>query len=125
MELVRTLKEGQLVECYRNLRTKNFSIRDNKTKLVVARGNGFLLSNVTCKVSESGRQRVVTSGQKNVHAFVQGIYEGEVDLNTATMTELYYNPFEYDSFINKATGKPIVKIRLVYFKDNKCWIPND
>jgi len=63
------------VEVYWNLHKSLFSMRamsgPNKG-LVVAHCNRIVLETVSLSVSEKGRQKVLTSGQKNVHAFIRG-----------------------------------------------------
>ena len=118
----RTLTKNDVVECYRNLHKNAFSIRNKKSKLVVAIGNGFILENVICKVSEKGRQRVINEKRKNVHSVLIGEYIGQATINTSTLDELYYNPYTLNSFINKRTSEPVTNVEKVYFYNNKCYI---
>ena len=53
---------------YRNLHTKGFSMR-YKGK-VIQRPFCFRAYNVSFKVNEKGRQRVIKERQKNVHTFI-------------------------------------------------------
>lgn len=118
----KTLVQNQVVECYRNLHKKAFSIRDKHSKRVVASGNSFVLDDVRIRVSEVARQRVIKEKQKNVHAWLIGSYSGIVDIDTSSMIELYYNPYKHDSFIRLDNKQPVHNMSRVYFKDNKCWI---
>ena len=119
----RTLVIGQQVEVYRNLnRGKVFSIKDKKTGLVVAWADRFMIENVICKVREGGRQRVIKDKRKNVHAFLVSNYAGECEMDISTMNELYYDPFNLDSFINKETGEKVIDVESVYFEDGKAFI---
>ena len=71
------------------------------------------------KVRESGRQRMLASKRRNVHAYVIGalldhVHPAEdksmlaIDGRTA-----YYNPFQYDSFVDRETETPLQKANIV------------
>lgn len=57
---------------YRNLTNGKLSVKDTKTGLVIGWCDDIYLSDVNFIVSEKGRQRVIDTGHKNVHAYVQG-----------------------------------------------------
>lgn len=120
----RTLEIGQSVEIYRNLNSKGkiFSIKDKKTGLVVAHADKFLIKDVVCKVREGGRQRVIREKRKNVHATVIGKYIGENEVETNQLDELYYDPYELDSFVNKRTSERITESTSVYFQEGKAYL---
>jgi hypothetical protein len=109
---------------YFNLHKKCFSIKalegPNKGR-VIGHANDVLLSDVTFKVSEAGRQRVLREQRKNVHAGVcgtlvtqdefiglwssrSGDYQGDYDDQRVT-----YNPYKYDSFVLAESEVPIKK----------------
>ena len=67
--------DKQRVQIYKNLHNGMWSIRCTRSKLVIAHASYVVLSDVTFKVSEAGRQRVIREGKKNVHAFAEGILE--------------------------------------------------
>lgn len=118
----RKLEYAQEVSVYRNLNRKCFSVRDKKTGLVVAYADKFRIENVKCKVSETGRQRVLRRKQKNVHATLDGLYIGNCEMDISQMDEVYYDPYTLDSFINKRTGEKLTEIDLVYFEDGKAYM---
>ena len=120
----RTLNQGQIVQVYRNLNApgKVFSIKDKKSELVLAHGDSFIIEDITCKVSEAGRQRVLRDKRKNVHAVLLGRYVGESGLDTSNLNELYYDPYTLDSFVNKTTGESVNCVEVIYFRDGKAWI---
>ena len=65
------------------------------------------LENVTFKVSEAGRQRVLREGRKNVHAYIIGdLVDGRPLTEGETVT---YNPYKFSSFVLKDTEAPIHK----------------
>ena len=119
----RSLELNQQVEVYRNLnKGRVFSIKDKKSGLVVAIGDKFKVENVTCKVREGGRQRVIKEKRKGVHAFLISTYAGECEMDISKMNELTYNPYTMDSFINKDTGEKVFSVDFVYFEDGKAYI---
>ena len=96
--------------------------------LVVAHAGSLSLINTKCKVSEKGRQRVLESGRKNVHAGIEGELES-ADIRTELRTmpnmpyfymtrhmemsrlkdgnrycQITYNPRKYESFVTLDGG---------------------
>lgn len=119
----RQLMQGQLVEVYRNLHSgQDFSVRDKKTRLVLATGTAFLLQDVQPHISLAGQLRVRTEQRKNVHCLLVGKFGGHVELDTAVLDELYYNPYALDGFINKRTNEPVCNAEQVYFSQGKAWL---
>lgn len=110
------LKEGDKVFVYFHLRKKLFSVRSQKTRLVVAHLTDVNLVNAEFIVSQKGRERVLKEKVKNVHAGVVGIYtEKNEALNTEKAT---YNPYKYDSFINIKNGEKVLKADFVNLNVN-------
>ena len=101
MELI-----GKRVEVYFNLHKKVYSVRDKKTKLVIAHLNNIDLGDVIFKVSQSGRKRVLAEKRKNVHAFVEGTILGYSTL-CSDMVGITYNPYKYDSFVIRGNEKAV------------------
>jgi hypothetical protein len=97
---------------YWNLHKNCWSIRDEKTKRVIHHRNEATLYDVTFKVSQAGRQRVLREGRKNVHAGAIGYLLNEANLIPSPEiyhTKVTYNPYKYDSFINAGTKEPVSK----------------
>lgn len=97
-----------LVRVYRNLHKKCLSVQAkvNGRWKVIKHVNSIYLEDVTFKVSQAGRQRVLRENKKNVHAFVIGWYsELYNDAVTAVPPSLFnvkrvcYNPYKHDSFV--------------------------
>jgi hypothetical protein len=61
------------------------------------------LQDVSFKVSELGRQRVLREKRKNVHAFIEG--EEISFCGYANTTKVTYNPYKYEKF---TTGEKYV-----------------
>jgi hypothetical protein len=95
---------------YYNLHRHTFSIQHRIDGRWLVRGyaDEVMLRDVTFKVSEGGRQRVIREGRKNVHAYVRGTL---VDQTPATPVAATYNPYKYESFVEKDTGAPIYSAR--------------
>ncbi|AYD87114.1 hypothetical protein SEA_NICOLETERA_87 [Mycobacterium phage NicoleTera] len=74
---------------------------------VIARHNHVVLRNVTGKVSEAGRQRVLREGRKNVHAGLVGeLVQGEAVILSHDARKVTYNPRKYSTFVYTDTETP-------------------
>jgi hypothetical protein len=116
----RTLEVGQEVFVYFNLHKKVFSVKDVKTGLVVAHTETIALEDVTFKVSEAGRQRVLKEQRKNVHAGVRGKYTGTLTTNQLGR-EATYNPYKFSSFVDKSSEEPLKEARVVHLENKKVY----
>jgi hypothetical protein len=94
-------------EVYFNLHKHTFSMVQNG--LVVLHSDVIVLEDVTFKVSEAGRQRVLAEGRKNVHAKVYGNFvKAELEQGEGFgWSEAYYNPYKVSTFVDVDTGEPI------------------
>ncbi len=97
---------------YFNLRRKLFSVRSVDTGLVIAHVTDIKLRDVKFKVSEAGRQRVLKSGVKNVHAGVQGIVDCDVQFSAYDRL-VRYNPFKFATFVD-GRGRAVYQARVVH-----------
>jgi len=94
------------VKVYRNLHNGKFSITQRGA--VVGHCSELKMQKCMFLVNQAGRQRVIATKHKNVHAFICGFI---VDLNTEyvkgwQVLDVYYNPYQYSSFVYKnAYGK--------------------
>lgn len=95
------------VHVYKNIRQKKFSIRQNGR--VVAHLDKVLLKDCEFKVQPAGRQKVLDTKTKNVHAYVKGFI---VSSTPKLVTQVYYNPYKYSCFVSD-------EYRPVY-KSNYC-----
>lgn len=95
------------VKVYKNLHNGMYSIQamhgDNKGR-VVGYATRLLLDDVTFKVSESGRQRVINEKRKNVHAYVCGTLRHALDyiVRLENIPLEIQQPFEHDCDIKVA-----------------------
>lgn len=110
---------------YFNLHKKCFSIKalegEQKGRVIIHAESAGLL-NVTFKVSEAGRQRVLREKRKNVHAGVVGdLISYRLDVNQPPIKvgqsfdswedckpiAVSYNPYRAGSFFDITNGAPV------------------
>lgn len=102
---------------YRNLHTGTFSVKHKGR--VIDHPTNILCDCCSFVVHEKGRQRVITTKRKNVHALVT------CESYVANTDELFggsitYNPYTHDSF--KTDSGSISKASKVLLKNNKMFL---
>lgn len=106
---------------YFNLHKKVFSVKalegDRKGR-VVAHREYVMLENVTFKVSEAGRQRVLAERRKNVHAGAVGEWRDDVAVLKDDVA-VTYNPYKYTTFVNKETEQPVYTARRAVLQNKR------
>jgi hypothetical protein len=102
---------GKSVMVYRNLHNGKFSVLDRKTYRLLCHASSICLSSVEFKVREGGRQRVIKTKSKNVHAFVCGVVTESVCADES-FEDVSYNPYRAGSFFLKKNNRNI----------NKCFL---
>lgn len=127
---------------YFNLHQKCLSVKslegEHKGK-VIAHVHSAQLAGVEFKVSEAGRQRVITEQKKNVHAGIIGeLWNADIkrfrfELNQEDresiswfdpmahdhhrLTDVTYNPYKYKTFVHKLDdSQPILTSKFVSIK---------
>lgn len=95
------------------LKSPFFSIKDTSTGKVIGHDTKIMLRDATFKVLESGRQRVIATGRKNVHAGAVGFISEEEPRELSI--KVTYNPYKYNSFVKKEDETPIKNAKLVSF----------
>lgn len=109
----------QKVDIYWNLHKSCFSIRDRDSGKVTAHAAWFRLENARFIVQPAGRQRVLETRRKAVHAFIRGELS---EYGTGPwlpvpkaigFESLAYNPFKGDSFYRVTDGHPLESARVV------------
>ena len=110
---------------YRNLRTKTWSKRSTKGRVVGHPLEIFLLD-ATFHVSQAVRVRVVANKKKEVHAGVRGtpspLLAGGV---IGEKVEVTYNPYHYISFVRKDNLEKVSSADAVHMDHNmKVWAFN-
>lgn len=103
------------VEVYFNLHKKTFSVRSAKSGKVLLHTDEVHIENPEFVVRQSGRNRVLSEGRKNVHAFVRGDATFFRYTNSPPLDTLTYNPYKYASFVDKQTEEPV-------YKASRAWL---
>lgn len=106
---------GTDVDVYWNLHKGAWSVRDRKTRLVVARVDAITLTDVQFKVSAAGNARVRSEGRKNVHAFARGRLETiGADVFDPAGRSITYNPYKYTTFVTADDEVPVRFARMAW-----------
>lgn len=99
-------------EIYWNLHKKLYSVR--RDGIVQLHAQAFILSDVKLAVQPAGRQRVLDTGRKNVHAFVRGRevgvyehYQTPEHWETGEFKLIGYNPWLHPTFYEVFTQQPV------------------
>jgi hypothetical protein len=118
---------GLRVYVYFNLHRKCFSVKalegEHKGR-VVHHTDSLHLVDATFKVSQKGRERVLRTKRKNVHAGVVGTFVTDSHwlskLNRADPAlcshPVTYNPYKYSQFVDVGTLKPVHTAEAVYLR---------
>ena len=142
--LIRILIMKSKTQVYFNLHKKMLSVRVNGK--VVAHAPAIVLDNPTFHVSEAGRQRVLKSRRKNVHAWVSGDWNGWLhtgiyaaigsvireesgaktllsflDHIIRDSVEVTYNPYKFSTFVLAKDGSPIKNARYAVIHGKKIY----
>lgn len=115
----REVKEGCRSKVYYNLHKHTFSVQQKG--LVVLHLDMVVMNDAEFRVNETGRQRVLKEKRKNVHAFVNGSLSFSTEDVDSSYREAAYNPYLYDSFVDKETGQRINKADKVILRDKKIF----
>lgn len=107
------------VKVYRNLRRKCYSIQYKGR--VIEHARQVTLLNVRFHVNENGRQRVLKTGHKNVHAYAIGVWT-EQNIPHTLNGRVTYNPFRDGSFYNVHTNAPVEFAQYALLDEHGIWI---
>lgn len=103
---------------YKNLHKDCWSVRSNKTRLVIAHRYNLVLKNCVLRVSEISRQRVIREKRKNVHAGISGFVTTKGDGN---WVRIGYNPYKSGYFYVITTGEPVYSAKFVRFVGSEVY----
>lgn len=99
------------VRVFKNFKHGCYSImQDGRLK---ASAKQVRLTDVEFRVRESGRQRMLRGGPKNVHAFAVGRLldyvhpEDARNLGHVSGRGVFYNPYRFGSFVDHVTETPV------------------
>ena len=91
---------------YKNLHKDCWSIKQDG--LVKAHTHDLEMWDCAFHVNAKGRAKVLEEKRKNVHAGIKGyIDEHGVSAIEYPLHAVTYNPYKYDSFVDKTTEEPI------------------
>lgn len=105
------------VYVYRNLHTGDFSVR--QSGIVIGHTDSILLQDCRFLVSQKGRQRVIRTGRKNVHAGVSGYNSGDM-LKIEYLTPVKYNPYKTMFFM--CGDVPVHESKYVLLENNEVFV---
>ena len=100
---------------YKNLHKDCWSIKQDG--LVKAHAEEVRMWDCAFQVNAKGRQKVLDEQRKNVHAGIKGYIDN--DQQVPSGVEVTYNPYKYDSFVDKATELPIYSSLFTTLTKNK------
>lgn len=101
-------------DVYRNLHKGGFSVRDRSTGRVVAVVKNLLAYDCDLVVQPTGRERVLQSGRKSVHAFVRcnKVVVPDAPVEANKCAALHYNPYVADHFYTTPNTRTSPKSRI-------------
>ena len=101
---------------YKNLHRDCWSVKQDG--LVKAHADEIEMWDCSFRVNQKGREKVLNEKRKNVHAGILGRIS---DVGTTVMvgTEVTYNPYKYNSFVDKNTEYPIYYSGFATLTQNK------
>lgn len=109
--------------CYFNFHKKKISVqkKNNGVWKVVRHADAIVLEDVTFRVSEAGRNRVLQKKRKNVHAYICGNETG-IFHHDKKLTAVNYNPYLFNYFFEKDSEHPVYKASSVLICGKKIII---
>lgn len=115
----REVLKNHYSKAYFNLHKHCFSLKQKG--LVTLHSEGIRLTDVTFTVNEKNRQKVLKEKTKNVHAFVNGNYNGIPESVPEGFRQAYYNPYKVSSFVDKETGEKLTGAAVVILLNKEIW----
>lgn len=102
--------------CYWNLTKHVWSLLNPRSGHVDGHAGRLVLENVTFRVREGGRQRVLAEQVKNVHAFATGVVlepgddpETLAEWDKLAPVAVSYNPYKAGTFVRRKDEQPIFR----------------
>jgi FMN-dependent NADH-azoreductase len=117
------MKNKLIVRVYFNLHKRRFSVLTKQEKgwRLAQHTDHITLHDITFKVSEAGRQRVLREKRENVHAYVQGTVGFMGGSEAVEMSAVNYNPYKASTFMKD--GSPIHTARSAVLTVGSTQIP--
>jgi hypothetical protein len=106
---------------YKNLHKDCWSIKQDG--LVKAHATSVEMWDCSFRVNAKGRAKVLEEKRKNVHAGVIGYIDclGQGDF-TRIEQQVTYNPYKYDSFVDKTTEEPVYYSSFAHLRHNQVLV---
>ena len=108
----RILDPDKPVQVYKNLHKNQWSIKQGS--LVIAHADNLIMRQCKFKVNETGRQKVLKTQSKNVHAVIEGFICDKIPDDTYSSDDdchyyrcVSYNPYKFSFFYDKNDYSPI------------------
>lgn len=102
------IDKSKPVKVYKNLHKDCYSVQQDG--IVVAWVNNLILTEAQFLVNKAGRNKVLETKKKNVHAFVSGYWTPTWDFGSTVFVS--YNPYKADCFLAEKTT-PINRAKAV------------
>jgi hypothetical protein len=105
-------RKSKILRIYRNLNTGTLSAQEKTSKgwRVTMHPSKVKLKNAKFKVNQTGRKKVLSSKQKNVHAVIEGeLVDNKTPINGLAIT---YDPYKTSQFVLES-GKKVFEAELV------------
>ena len=122
----RMVSDTQRVQVYRNLNKGRglpvYSVKDAHSGLVLGHSKLVILRNVIFSVSPVGRQKVIDTGHKNVHAYATGNYAFLWQNVDKTVNRVIYDPYKHKTFVLENTLEPVYKASQAIIGPNGVYI---
>lgn len=110
---------------YKNLHKNIWSVKNKKTRLVIAHEDKVYLKDCKFIVQKAGRERVRKEKKNNIHAFIEGELISKEEAYTLMSVESFpraiiYDPYLYDTFMSCSLSsglEPIFTSPLVFLEE--------
>jgi hypothetical protein len=98
------IKKDRPVYVYKNLHKDCWSVKQHGlVKAHIPAGEPVAMWDCYFHVDVKGREKVIKEQRKNVHAFVKGYLQEFCHLDTnGKEVEVTYNPYKYETFVDKS-----------------------
>jgi hypothetical protein len=110
---------------YYNLHRKCWSVQEKipgRGWIVIDHASEIMLEDVSFQVSEAGRQRVIRTKRKNVHAFGMGKRIDPICkayLSDPCWERISYTPYIAGHFFYLKDGLPVREARFAHFRSDR------
>ena len=104
------------IHVYWNLNKKCWSVRHKG--LIIKHLKTMTMQDCSFHVQPAGRERVVKTKVKQVHAYVKGNITGEDVTTTSIGKRISYNPYKRDHFVFASTNERVDTTNALYFNES-------